>query len=79
MVSSYACLLLLPDTAKPASLQLSFNVAACVAVSVSARICSFLRNPFAFANVPPLPTGLRFRPKTARRRASRSDFQKTEN
>ncbi|WP_316557453.1 hypothetical protein [Methanimicrococcus hongohii] len=45
-MSSYACLLLLPDPAKPASLQLSFVVAA-EAVSVSACICSFLRNPLA--------------------------------
>ncbi|WNY24375.1 hypothetical protein MmiHf6_17060 [Methanimicrococcus hongohii] len=36
-------------------------VSACVAVCVSACICSFLKNPFAFANVPPLPTDFCFR------------------
>ncbi|WP_316556980.1 hypothetical protein [Methanimicrococcus hongohii] len=37
------------------SLQLSFTVASIVAVSVSACICSFFSNPFAFTNVPLLP------------------------
>ncbi|WP_316557683.1 hypothetical protein [Methanimicrococcus hongohii] len=57
------CLLLLPVSAEPADLQLSFNVAVanqfCVYIvgqfCVAACICSFLRNPFAFANVLPLP------------------------
>ncbi|WP_316557462.1 hypothetical protein [Methanimicrococcus hongohii] len=47
--------------AEPADLQLSFNVAVAGQVCTSACICSFLRNPFAFANVPPLPTGFCFR------------------
>ncbi|WNY22988.1 hypothetical protein MmiHf6_02840 [Methanimicrococcus hongohii] len=59
-VPSCDCLLLLPIPAGPASLQLSFSVAAwsqvCVAavnqICVSACICSFFKNPFAFANVP---------------------------
>ncbi|WP_316557536.1 hypothetical protein [Methanimicrococcus hongohii] len=36
------------------------SVSACVAVSVSVCICFFLRNPFAFADVPPLPAGFSF-------------------
>ncbi|WP_316557414.1 hypothetical protein [Methanimicrococcus hongohii] len=33
------------------------RVCAADQVCASACICSFLRNPFAFANVPPLPSG----------------------
>ncbi|WNY24171.1 hypothetical protein MmiHf6_15000 [Methanimicrococcus hongohii] len=43
--------------AEPARLQLSFNVAATWQVCVAACICSFFSNPFAFANVPLLPSG----------------------
>ncbi|WP_316557205.1 hypothetical protein [Methanimicrococcus hongohii] len=47
--------------AKSARLQLSFCVAAAGSGLHSACICSFLRNPFAFANVSPLPFGFCFR------------------
>ncbi|WP_316556930.1 hypothetical protein [Methanimicrococcus hongohii] len=47
---------MLPLPAEPASQQLYFNTAAKSGLR-SACICSFLINPFAFANVPLLPTG----------------------
>ncbi|WNY24458.1 hypothetical protein MmiHf6_17980 [Methanimicrococcus hongohii] len=57
---SYPCLLLSAPN-RSANLQLSFSVAAVNQVCVSAYICSFYGNPFAFANVLPLPSGLRCR------------------
>ncbi|WP_316556877.1 hypothetical protein [Methanimicrococcus hongohii] len=58
----------------PLLLAVTFTAANQVCVAVC--ICSFLSNPFAFANVPPLPSGLHRRPTAAtiRRRARAASF-----